>query len=67
MQSGEDEKGMRQSVQKVHGIIKEQMDKGIASDRIILGGFSQGGAIALLVCYHTQSYQVVFVLIFTAL
>lgn len=37
------------SVKKVHGIINEQIDKGIPSERIILGGFSQGGAVALLV------------------
>lgn len=37
------------SVRKIHGIINEQIDKGISSERIILGGFSQGGAIALLV------------------
>lgn len=40
---------MLASTKKIHGIINEQIDKGISSERIILGGFSQGGAIALLV------------------
>lgn len=40
---------MLASTRKIHGIIGEQIDKGIPSERIILGGFSQGGAIALLV------------------
>lgn len=40
---------MLASARKIHGIIGEQIDKGIPSERIILGGFSQGGAIALLV------------------
>lgn len=40
---------MLASAKKIHGIISEQMDKGISSERIVLGGFSQGGAIALLV------------------
>ncbi|KAL0636082.1 hypothetical protein Q9L58_004988 [Maublancomyces gigas] len=51
----EDEPGMLVSVRKIHGIINEQIDKGISSERIILGGFSQGGAIALLAgltCEH---------------
>ncbi|KAI5851330.1 Phospholipase/carboxylesterase/thioesterase [Morchella snyderi] len=51
----EDESGMLSSAEKVHGIIQEQIDKGIASERIILGGFSQGGAVALLsglTCKH---------------
>lgn len=43
---------MLASAKKIHGIIKEQIDKGISSERIILGGFSQGGAIALLVISH---------------
>lgn len=55
IQTSEDEAGILQSVQKVHGIVKEQMDKGIASDRIVIGGFSQGGSIALIVCSRTLS------------
>jgi len=63
IQTGEDEAGILQSVRKVHGIIKEQMDKGIASDRIVLGGFSQGGSVALiagLTCEHKLGGIVAF-------
>jgi predicted esterase len=45
----EDEAGILKSVQTLHGIIDEQIAKGVPSERIIVGGFSQGGAIALLV------------------
>ena len=29
-------------------------EKGIPSDKVIVGGFSQGGAIALLTAYHSK-------------
>ncbi|MGC6415495.1 MAG: alpha/beta hydrolase [Bradymonadia bacterium] len=32
---------------QVHALIEDQMAKGIPSEKIILGGFSQGGAMAL--------------------
>ncbi|KAI5804883.1 Phospholipase/carboxylesterase/thioesterase [Geopyxis carbonaria] len=51
----EDETGMLKSINTVHTIIEEQIAKGISSERIIIGGFSQGGAIALLAgisCKH---------------
>ena len=41
------------SVRLVHSIIDEQIDKGIASERIVVGGFSQGGVISLLVSAST--------------
>lgn len=40
----QDEEGMLESVKTVHKLIKEEMDAGIRSDRIIVGGFSQGNA-----------------------
>jgi len=48
IQSAEDEAGILASSQSIHAIIEEQINKGISSERIILGGFSQGGALALL-------------------
>lgn len=48
----EDQTSMLKSVDVVHGIIEEQIAKGIPSERIVVGGFSQGGAIALLVLDH---------------
>lgn len=42
-----DEAGIRQSAALVDQIIEEQISTGIATDRIVLAGFSQGGAIVL--------------------
>ncbi|KAI8901616.1 acyl-protein thioesterase-like protein 1,2 [Globomyces pollinis-pini] len=44
----EDEPGMLHTVEQINGLIKAEIDAGIPSDRIILGGFSQGGAMTLL-------------------
>lgn len=42
-----DEKGIRASAELVSEMIDEQIAAGIAAERIVLAGFSQGGAIAL--------------------
>jgi phospholipase/carboxylesterase len=44
----EDEAGFRASSQLVHGLIEQQIQRGLPSERIVLGGFSQGCAMALL-------------------
>ncbi|KAK6500556.1 hypothetical protein TWF506_003328 [Arthrobotrys conoides] len=44
----EDEIGLRSSTRILQGIITEQVERGISSKRIILGGFSQGGVMSLL-------------------
>ncbi|KAK6503612.1 hypothetical protein TWF481_008625 [Arthrobotrys musiformis] len=44
----EDEDGIRSSARILQGIITEQVERGIPSKRIILGGFSQGGVMSLL-------------------
>ena len=43
----QDETGVRASAARVDGLIQAQIEAGIAAERIILAGFSQGGAIAL--------------------
>ncbi|PPQ73159.1 hypothetical protein CVT26_014825 [Gymnopilus dilepis] len=43
----EDEVGFRQSSMQVQKLIAEEVDAGIDPSRIILGGFSQGGALTL--------------------
>ena len=43
----EDEAGIRTSEHYIASLIQTEIDRGISSDRIILAGFSQGGAIAL--------------------
>lgn len=48
LQRVEDEAGIRASAQAVEALIQLQINSGIPSDRIVLAGFSQGGAIT----YH---------------
>ena len=43
----EDEKGIRASQQQVEALIAREVERGVPSSRIVLAGFSQGGAIAL--------------------
>ena len=43
----EDEAGIRESENVVRGYLQRELDAGIPSQRLILAGFSQGGAIAL--------------------
>ena len=42
-----DESGVRASATLLEGLIEEQLAAGLPSSRILLAGFSQGGAIAL--------------------
>ncbi len=44
---GQDEKGIRESAAHIHRLIEREKERGIASEKIVLGGFSQGGVIAL--------------------
>lgn len=43
----QDEQGIRKSEQAILRLIQAEMEKGISSQRILLVGFSQGGALAL--------------------
>ena len=43
----EDEAGIRASSTRLAGLVDEQLERGIPSERVVLAGFSQGGAIAL--------------------
>jgi lysophospholipase-2 len=52
----DDFEGIMMSVQLLHCLIQEQIGKGIPNERIIVGGFSQGGAVALLVRSFVGSY-----------
>lgn len=47
LQAGQDETGILKSRDYFHSLIKQEMDAGIPSERIVLGGFSQGGAMSL--------------------
>lgn len=50
----EDEEGIKKATAHVHQLIESEEKSGIPSDRIFLGGFSQGGALAL---YSAFKYQ----------
>lgn len=43
----EDEQGIRESQQQVEALIAREVERGTPRSRIVLAGFSQGGAIAL--------------------
>ena len=43
----EDAAGIRESAAAVHGLIDRERAAGISAERIVLAGFSQGGAVAL--------------------
>ena len=38
----------------MNALVREQMDKGIPSEKIMIGGFSQGGAIALTAALRSE-------------
>lgn len=48
IQQREDEPGIRRSQAYLHSLIATEIEKGIPSERIVLGGFSQGGAMSLM-------------------
>ena len=41
-----DEAQLKQSAQWVHNLIERDIERGVSSERIIIAGFSQGGAVA---------------------
>ncbi|WP_114241840.1 alpha/beta hydrolase [Dyella sp. C9] len=45
--SRQDESGMRASIANVEALIERENERGVPTERIMLAGFSQGGAIAL--------------------
>jgi phospholipase/carboxylesterase len=42
-----DERGIRESQKQIEALLAREYERGVASDKIVLAGFSQGGAIAL--------------------
>ena len=47
LRSRQDEKGILLTREYLNGLVKAEIDAGIPSERIVLGGFSQGGAMAI--------------------
>lgn len=52
--SVEDEEGMLRSAYAINEMITAEVASGIPAERIVLGGFSQGGAMALLTGLTTE-------------
>ena len=46
-QSSQDEAGLRQAESQVQALIRRENERDVPSERIVLAGFSQGGALAL--------------------
>jgi len=49
LKAEEDVTGIHQSEQTIRRLIQQEIDQGIAANRIVVAGFSQGGAMALQV------------------
>jgi len=45
--AAEDDRGIRQSAESIGALVRRERERGIAAERIVLAGFSQGGAMAL--------------------
>merc|ERR1712008_525543 len=52
----ENPQDLEASVSDVHRMLQELQSKGLSSDRVVLGGFSQGGTVSLLagLSYHSR-------------
>ncbi|GAA5826828.1 hypothetical protein JCM5353_005410 [Sporobolomyces roseus] len=50
----DDDKGMLESVRTINSLITQETDAGLASDRILVGGFSQGACIAYLTALTSE-------------
>ncbi len=45
--AAQDERGIRASAETATALLRRETERGVPSDRLVLAGFSQGGAIAL--------------------
>jgi len=53
--SKDDPTGLMKGIEQIEKeVAKLEQDHGIPPHKIVIGGFSQGGAVALLSCYHQQ-------------
>merc|ERR1712154_699549 len=50
----DDHDGLSKAVQAVEDCVSNLESKGVSRDRIVIGGFSQGGAVALRSAYHAK-------------
>lgn len=57
MESPEDRQGFDLSAARINKLIKQEIDSGVPASKIAVGGFSQGGALALHVALRSpESY-----------
>ena len=42
-----DDEGLARSVERVSALVERENERGVPAERVVLGGFSQGGAVAL--------------------
>eukprot|EP01031_Cornospumella_fuschlensis_P040788 gene40788-49745_t len=52
--SPEDKQGMDASAERINRIIQQEIDSGVAPNKIVVAGFSQGGALALHTALRSQ-------------
>jgi phospholipase/carboxylesterase len=45
--AAQDERGIRESAEAIGALVRRERERGIAASRIVVAGFSQGGALAL--------------------
>ncbi|ANB15364.1 palmitoyl-(protein) hydrolase [Sugiyamaella lignohabitans] len=50
----QDEVGVLESVDRLKAMIEEELGKGVPSERVVIGGFSQGCAISYGVCLNSE-------------
>ncbi|KAL1917478.1 uncharacterized protein VTP21DRAFT_3871 [Calcarisporiella thermophila] len=67
LEEHEDEKGLTESSRSVTSIIREEVDNGIPASRIVLGGFSQGGAVTCFTGLTTEYKLAGFIMLSTYL
>jgi len=49
-----DRAGLLESSDLLHGLIAREIERGIAADKIVIAGFSQGGAVAIHTALQTE-------------
>lgn len=54
LSAGEDTEGIKRAAVSVHSLIEDELKAGIPSNRIMIGGFSQGGALSLYSSLRTS-------------
>ncbi len=55
LESREDNVGIREAARRLHGLLEAEEKRGTPAARIVLAGFSQGGALALYTGLRTAS------------